>query len=58
MTSAARSSKPTVLDLAAALAAGQATSRDLVDAALARISRVSLPDVGQAGGALQQLAKE
>jgi len=27
------------------------------DAALARISRESLPDVGQAGGAFQQLAK-
>ena len=31
---------------------------DELDAALARISRVSLPDVGRAGGALQQLAKE
>src|SRR5437660_7061288 len=38
MISAAFSSKPTVLDLAAALAAGQTTSRDLVEAALARIA--------------------
>jgi aspartyl-tRNA(Asn)/glutamyl-tRNA(Gln) amidotransferase subunit A len=34
----APSPKPTVLDLAAALAAGQTTSRDLVEAALARIA--------------------
>jgi hypothetical protein len=31
---------------------------DELDTALARISRVSLPDVGRVGGALQQLAKE
>src|SRR5438132_13524482 len=38
MISAAFSSKPTVLDLAAALTAGRTTSRDLVEAALARIA--------------------
>src|SRR5438094_2913803 len=38
MTSAALPSKPTVLDLAAGLAAGHTTSRDLVEAALARIA--------------------
>src|SRR6202049_3175818 len=38
MTSAALPSKPTVLDLAEALEAGRTTSRDLVEAALARIA--------------------
>src|SRR5436305_14101692 len=38
MPAAALSPKPTVLSLAAALAAGQTTSRDLVEAALARIA--------------------
>ncbi|HYU12860.1 MAG TPA: amidase family protein, partial [Stellaceae bacterium] len=38
MTAAGPTSRPTVLDLAAALASGQTTSRDLVEAALARIA--------------------
>src|SRR6202045_3321762 len=38
MPAAALSSRPTVLDLAAALAAGDITSRDLIEAALARIA--------------------
>jgi aspartyl-tRNA(Asn)/glutamyl-tRNA(Gln) amidotransferase subunit A len=38
MSSAAFLSKPTVLDLADALEAGRTTSRDLVEAALARIA--------------------
>src|SRR5207244_8087094 len=38
MPAAALSPKPTVLGLAAAVAAGQTTSRDLVEAALARIA--------------------
>src|SRR6202045_3073675 len=38
MPAAALSSRPTVLDLAAALAAGDVTSRDLIEAALTRIA--------------------
>ena len=38
MPAAVLSSKPTVLDLVAALRAGHTTSRDLVEMALARIA--------------------
>ena len=46
MPPAALSPKPTVLGLAAALAAGQTTSRDLVEAALAEAGPSDLSSAG------------